>query len=205
MGRTIASYTKKEVMKNLGGKSKVTISGISKGSVYEPTECPGCGAKVSESSPMEGDSFSIITSFKCGAKTRWRSIGASGCNESGGGFHEYSSSLSVLKECRKGLPAVLGAAMEAHPKIRMGQLVWLAVNMVSDDTNVFRIDDDDLATGLGMVAREKNLPKKIDDKSSRTAKRIQSYLTRKIDGSLDKRTVDHIAKMIREDQDQGGR
>ena len=169
-----------EVTKKQGAKEKV----------FGPTECPGCGAKMSKSGPMEGDAgFSSITSFKCGAKTRWRSIGS---------YEGYHESTTMMKECRKSLPAVLGAAMKAHPKMRMGQLVWMAANMVlePDDTNVLHIDDEDLAYGLRTAANKKKLPK-IDDKSSRLAQKIQSYLTKKVDGSLNAKTVDHIAKIIR--------
>lgn len=103
------------------------------------------------------------------------------------------------------LAKVLVAAMEAHPCLRIGQLVWNAAFMArkqseicsreGNDANVFYITDEALAEGLDMIAREKSLP---GDKATQLAEMIKSYLTRKTGVMLDDETMDHISKLIRD-------
>lgn len=175
-----------------------------------PTECPGCGAEktllatagaCNEAGcvPNEGDDMAVDISFACGAKVRWRSAGCSG--PEGGGHFE---SLVELVTCPPGLSAILVKAREAHPELRLGQLVWSAAWLAwerrsgsapPDDPNlVFYIDDEALAY-LDSITRGSSLP---GDEATRTAGRIGSYLTRKAGASLDGEMVDHIARLIRE-------
>lgn len=100
---------------------------------------------------------------------------------------------------RLALHEALAKAHNAHPLLRLGQLVVVATAKAAPETPAFYVPDGELAIGLGIMVdgMPDDAAKRMPDDAAKRATRIRSYLARKVGASLDGETVDEIAQIIR--------
>lgn len=110
----------------------------------------------------------------------------------------------LMTSDRLALHEALAKAHNAHPLLRLGQLVVAASAKAAPETPAFYIPDDELMIGLGIMVdgmpdnAAKRMSDDMPDDAAKRASRIRSYLARKVGASLDGETVDDIAQIIRD-------